>query len=75
MRYLPITILEVLRRKQGLTAGDLARRAGYGRCILSPIENRRTVAWKKLQHKLAGVLGVEPVEIFDEKGFAKIWDY
>lgn len=57
------TRLRELREAKALSVRDLAQEAGVSTDTVTALEKGRRKAWPRNVRKLAGALGVEPVEL------------
>lgn len=66
-----VTLLELYRRKAGLTTRELAVKTGYIANLFSQVEHGHRRPWPVFRQKVAQALGVPEEAIFTSDGWPK----
>jgi putative transcriptional regulator len=66
-----MTVLEVIRRNNGISQTELGRQIGINPTSIAQIERGHRKSWPKLRKQLSETLGIDENLLFDEQGWPK----
>ena len=69
-----MTKIRALRQARGLSIVEFSHEARVNPSVISVVERRRGVASRKVQEAVAAFFGIPKGELFDDEGWAMIYD-